>query len=486
MPAKRPGARTTLMPEHILFLTGKLAEPSLRRVLQGLEGVDFSWEVRQLGLAVAALMTADLIGRRLEALEGIDRILVPGRCRGDLARLSARLGVLVERGPEELKDLPVHFGQAARERDLSRHDLRIFAEIVDAPYLDIDAILARALRFRAAGADVIDLGCLPDTPFAHLGDAVRALRDAGLAVSVDSLDSDELLAGGRAGADYLLSLTEDSLWIADQVDAVPVLIARRSGDAASLERAIAGMRARDRPFYADPILDPVHMGFTDSILRYRQLRERDPQVPILMGTGNLSELTHADSAGVNALLLGICSELGITAILTTEVSPHCRRVVAETDLARRIMYAAREDHVPPRLIHDGLMALHERSPFPYAAEEIAETAGAVRDANYRIQVSAEGIHLYNRDGLVTATDPYDFYPRLAVEDDPGHAFYLGLELARAQIAWQLGKRYNQDEELDWGCAVPRADADLQHFAPERTTRDARRHAARRRQRRPRG
>ena len=28
-----------------------------------------------------------------------------------------------------------------------------------------------------------------------------------------------------------------------------------------------------------------------------------------------------------------------------------------------------------------------------------------------------------------------------------------MELARAQIAWQLGKRYVQDEELDWGVAV---------------------------------
>jgi len=33
---------------------------------------------------------------------------------------------------------------------------------------------------------------------------------------------------------------------------------------------------------------------------------------------------------------------------------------------------------------------------------------------------------------------------------PRIAFYLGVELARAQIAWQLKKRYNQDEELAWG------------------------------------
>ena len=57
--------------EHIVFLTGRLAEPSLRRVLAGIapEGSDapFSWEVREIGLQVAALMTADMIHRRVAA-----------------------------------------------------------------------------------------------------------------------------------------------------------------------------------------------------------------------------------------------------------------------------------------------------------------------------------------------------------------------------------------------------------------------------------
>ena len=62
-----------------------------------------------------------------------------------------------------------------------------------------------------------------------------------------------------------------------------------------------------------------------------------------------------------------------------------------------------------------------------------------------------------------ASDPFDFYSELAVADDGAHAFYLGVELARAQIAWQLGKRYTQDEELLWGCAVERKAEDLSAF-----------------------
>ena len=49
-----------------------------------------------------------------------------------------------------------------------------------------------------------------------------------------------------------------------------------------------------------------------------------------------------------------------------------------------------------------------------------------------------------------AIDPFRFYPDLKVENDASHAFYLGVELARAQIAYQLKKRYVQDEALNWG------------------------------------
>ena len=42
--------------------------------------------------------------------------------------------------------------------------------------------------------------------------------------------------------------------------------------------------------------------------------------------------------------------------------------------------------------------------------------------------------------------------KLNVENDASHAFYLGVELARAQIAWELGKNYDQDNELKWGVA----------------------------------
>ena len=440
--------------EHLLFLTGKLAYKRLQNILAEMAPAEFSYEIRNIGVSVAALMTAEMIARRLKGIKGYDRIIVPGLCRGDLAVTSEALGIPCIRGTIDLKDLPAFFGRDCKPPDLSRHDVEIFAEIVDAPMITVEQILQRAEKYRADGADVIDIGCLPDTPFPHLEETVQALREANLKVSVDSLDESDLLRGGRAGADYLLSLKQSTLWIAEEVAAVPVLIPQRHGDMTSLYRAIETYAKKDRPFYADAILDPIHFGFAESILRYHELRRNCPDIKILMGVGNLTELTEADTTGINALLFGLISEMRLNAVLATEVSPHCRSAVREADRARRIMFAARKDNSLPKGLDSALLGMHARKPFPYSVAEISEFYQGVKDPSYRIQLSEAGIHVYNRDGMHTDCNPFELFPALdLLQDDAPHAFYMGVELGRAQVAWQLGKHYRQDEELDWGACV---------------------------------
>ena len=218
------------------------------------------------------------------------------------------------------------------------------------------------------------------------------------------------MRGGRAGADFLLSLKDESLWIADEVASTPVLIPSKAGNLRSLLRAIEAMDKKGHACLADPILDPIHFGFTESLVRYRELRRRLPELQIMMGTGNLTELTDADTLGMQAILMGIVSELRITNILTTQVSAHASGVVQEADAARRMMYAAREADDLPRAFGEALLALRSLDPFPYSAEEIAATAAAIKDPSFRIQISPEGLHVYNRDGLRTATDPFKLFP----------------------------------------------------------------------------
>jgi hypothetical protein len=174
---------------------------------------------------------------------------------------------------------------------------------------------------------------------------------------------------------------------------------------------------------------------------------------------------------MNALLLGICSELNINHILATEVSQHACRAIKEADRARRIMYAAKQHDSLPKHISADLLTIHDTAPFPYRQDEIEALAAQIRDPSYRIQVSREGLHVFNRDGLHTAQDPFDLFPKLGVETDGGHAFYLGVELGRAQVAWQLGKRFTQDQALNWGCAANQteSEADLHTFKPAGST-----------------
>jgi dihydropteroate synthase-like protein len=452
------------MIDRVLFLTGHLARPRLEKILAESGVLGFEWSVFDIGVKVAALMTEAIILRRLPRPINASRVMVPGRCRADLRRLTEEVGVPFVRGPDELKDLPAFFGQQSRGVDLSQHDMRIFAEIVDAPALDVDTIVARAASMRAAGADVIDLGCLPDTPFPHLEDAVRELQGNGHIVSVDSADTIELRRGAKAGAQFLLSLTEETLDLADDTGAVPVLIPAAHGNLPSLLRTAEAADRRGIRALLDPVLDPIHLGFMNSLSRYAELRRSLPAAEILMGTGNLTELTDADSVGVTATLLGICSELFIRNLLVVQVSPHTRRTIQEHDSARRIMFAARKDSSVPKDYGRALLSLHDRKPFPNSPSEIHELADKVRDANFRIELGEDGIHVFNGAGHHVAQDAMSLFAVLGVGQDGPHAFYLGAELMKAEIAWRLGKRYAQDSVLDWGCAVEQPAEDLTRAA----------------------
>ena len=443
--------------DHLLFVTGKLAEKSLDKVLQNIQVNSktplFKYRIEQVGVSVAALMTPELIAKRLKNVGDANKMILPGLCQGDLSLLHRQYGIPAERGPEDLKDLPQYFGQQGMKPDLSLHSVEIFAEIVDAPDLSPAAILAKAEHYRTQGANVIDLGCLPNQPFNHLAESIRLLKGNGFKVSVDSIQPDELLLAGHAGADYLLSLTEKTLWIADEVPSTPILIPAKPGNMASLYRAIEHCLKHHKPFIADAILDPIHFGLSDSIVRYHQLRKKYSDINIMMGVGNLTELTDADTTGINAILFGLISEMNINAVLATSVSPHAMNAIAEADAARRIMYRAKQDNRLPRGYGNRLLGLHDRKPFPYTAAEVDEIAVQIKDPSFRIMVSEAGVHVFNRDGHQLAVDPFVFYPKLGVEQDASHAFYLGVELGRAQIAWQLKKRYIQDEALTWGIAL---------------------------------
>src|SRR3569833_1843248 len=126
-----------------------------------------------------------------------------------------------------------------------------------------------------------------------------------------------------------------------------------------------------------------------------------------MGTGNLTELTDADSQGVPAVLLGICSELKVSNVLVVQVSPHTRRTVQEHDAARRLMLRSREDESLPKGYGAGLLSLHDLRPFPQSPEQIAASANSKHEQNFRIEVTEDGNQNNNHDRQQNTRDPFD-------------------------------------------------------------------------------
>jgi hypothetical protein len=115
------------MSEKIVLVTGSLAEPRLQRLSNELDNKETEITDSNVGVKVAALMTTKIVERRLTLPEGTNRVIMPGRFRGDLERLSDFFGTRFERGPDELADLPEYLGRARKAVGLSRYDVLIFA-----------------------------------------------------------------------------------------------------------------------------------------------------------------------------------------------------------------------------------------------------------------------------------------------------------------------------------------------------------------------
>ena len=198
-----------------------------------------------------------------------------------------------------------------------------------------------------------------------------------------------------------------------------------------------------------------------SLERYAEAHRRWPTVPQMMGIGNITELTAADTTGMNALLIAICEEVGVRAVLTTEVIPWARGSVREIDVARRLMhYAVRQKTVPKR-VDDRLVTLKDPRILEYTEEELRALQREVTDPNFRIFTDRDTITVFNRELFVRGTDIQQIFSQLGVEEAT-HAFYLGKELAKAKLAITLGKTYRQEGSLQWGYLTPPDDARAEH------------------------
>lgn len=445
---------------RFLFITGKLAEPALRRVLTDLgPQAGFEPTVIVLPITVAALMTANWVARHLPpALMG-DGLILPGYCRGNVEEVTKASGVPAVLGPRDLRDLPEFFGkQSGQPSNYGDFDIEILAEINHAPKLSLEEILKLAERYRESNADVIDLGCNPGETWSGVGEAVKLLRDRGFRVSIDSFNPDEVKLALAAGAELVLSVNSSNIeyvseWHEQFPHAEMVAIPDTPSELESLARTVEILSNLGVKHRLDPILEPIGFGFAASLGRYIETRRRFADAEIMMGIGNLTELTDADSAGLNVLLAGFCQEIGVRSVLTTEVINWARSSVKEFDLARRLVFHAIREKVLPKRLDPNLILLRDPKLYEQGDEALAELAARVTDRNYRIFAERGEIHVLNGSVYYCGTDPFELFERLSAADaklDRAHAFYLGYEFSKAVTALTLGKNYTQDQALRWG------------------------------------
>ncbi len=517
---------------RFLLITGQLAK-SLVEKYAGESHVES--EVFALPSPVAALLTAKAVAEALKksSRKSFDVILTPGYMYGDISLIEEATGIPTFRGPRYAADLPTVldlYGQVRLSKvvpaceflkeELKKNALnelavveknrellarpgnllvgslpvgrdfpmRVLAEIVDAPLLSDEQISERARYFVRSGADMIDIGMIVGGGKEE--DAKRAVKIAKAAVdvpiSIDTIDPAEAAAGVDAGADLILSVdggnVKEMSEFARQVAVVVIPTNHKEGyfpkkpdervDAMKRNIETARNLGMNRVL-ADLIMDPIGSpGFVESIVSYYKFRSDQSEQPLFCGVGNVVELLDADTLGVNALVAGASSELGISVMLTTEVSNTCRGCVRELSTASKMMFLARRRGSVPKGLGIDLLLMKEKRFLeePYdpryteGAMEIQTVAGQELRMDpkgcFKIMIDRKlgkmvvihyPMHQRNKPDFVvkgeTAQQAYQTLLKSDLVSDLGHSAYLGYELGKAEIALRTGKAYVQDSTL---------------------------------------
>ncbi|WP_292463930.1 dihydropteroate synthase-like protein [Methanolobus sp.] len=490
----------------ILVATGHLSEMAVRK------SVGNNADITIADTKIAAFITP---GKLLAAIQkdisrfDYDIIFIPGLCSGDFSKAAAQLGCRIRLGPKHAYDLnyvlpfadKIEFSdkvpacellidvrremalKKARElEDGSEPSLmlgslklggnsrmKVMAEVVDATGMESNALARRIRSFVAKGADIIDLGAsLHATP----GDVERAINVARsvteVPVSIDTLDPDLFTQALGMGIDLILSLDSSNIGVVGSLVAkagVPaVVIPDPDEGLESLLRNINAARSEGiEEIIADPVLDPIGHGFTDSIVRYSEFHRRFPDIPVFFGVGNVTELLDADSAGSNATLCGIGADVGASILFTPEFSNKAQGSVSELSKASLMMLLARERASSPKDLGIDLMEIKEKRrrndavlPEVFVRAKShrmwkLDPAGSIRIGIIPHEDCKGGLILAEHEKVSvagkSAGEVMDTLIDMGLVSRLEHAGYLGRELKQAEIALKFNRSYSQDDEF---------------------------------------
>lgn len=471
----------------ILLVTGRLAEEMVRKYGQGAD-------VMVCDVDVAAFITPSMI--EYADLSGYDLVLVPGLTYScDWEGFERKKGVKVRLGPIHAYDLQnvlkvagkIDFSHKipacrlieslkAEEilREVERLDedfefeiggvrvgrnsrMKIVAEI--ASFRDLDDLRQKIDHYTESGADIIDIGVPLEFDEDWLSKALKVAADySKLPLSIDTFSKKAIELGVKHGLDMIMSISRENFNAVELIEDQAVVVVDR--DIGTLLKLLEKVRRRIKKVIADPVLDPP-LRVAESVMRYANFRQLDPVTPLLFGAGNITELSDADSIGINALLAFIAEELNCNLLFTTEASPKTAGSVKELRIASYLAKAAKLRNAPPKDAGLSLLALKEKVKYEEEVVDLSDAVEAyeskrfVRDplGDFIIQVF-DGKIVCKHDRMTIigkkAKEVVDTALRHNLLSRLDHAAYLGRELMKAEIAALLRKNYIQDRDLNFG------------------------------------
>ncbi len=362
---------------------------------------------------------------------------------------------------------------------------RVLGEIVDASALSETELRKKARSFVKSGAEIIDIGMIAgggNPSKAKL--AVKIIRRAvSTPVSVDTSDTEEIRAAVKAGADLILSINAENMKdiskFAREIPVVVTPVDATRNCPTNVDKKIEQLEENlnlakqlgFRKLIADPILVPIFTpNLTESLVAYYKFRERNPNIPIMFGAGNVTELMDADSNGANLLLASIAYDLNASIVLTTEASNKTLGCIRELSTSIKMAMLARDRSSPPKDLGLDLLVIKEklrreeeydRAICKYAREIPVRKRKFVYDPKGCFKVTVDRDrgcivvchYEYDRekpDAVIRGKDPPEISTAIiesGLLSRFDHAAYLGIELTKAQIALETGKSYVQDSKL---------------------------------------
>ena len=514
----------------ILLLTGKLAEPIVHAAARKCPSrykVDIL--VMPVDVAALATLESisSYLKHRIQPKD-YDLIMVSGAVQGSMRKVEEAVGIKLVKGPKHAVDIPtllsicdpaelspdipadILLGHKLRKSvkatlkkietsiaskphitigetfvPVTPPPIRVMSEVTDVHLLTEEKLLSTIGKRIEDGADIISLGFQPGVANPEkVKHSVRLIKkEYDFPLAVDSVIPEEIIAGAKAGADMIMSLEAGNIEkVADKTQQTPAVVipydsegqffARTVKDKLRLlERNIkTALKHNIKKIIADPVLNPINFSGTtgtfQSLTAYHRFKRQWPEIPMLMGLCNVTELIDADSLGVNALLTMFAAEVGASIVLVAEKSPKAQGSTAETAIASQMAALACEKKTSPIDLGVDLLMLKNKRMIDMPLNTEGAEIVKVEDKTVKRSLDPAGFFtiavnseektidvLYcgaKRKILLrgkTASSIYNEILRRRLLSTLSHAFYLGVELGKAEEALRTGKNYVQEEKL---------------------------------------